>query len=129
MTEPSIRLSPKHGVNPAIPKCFVCGEDKNEILLVGLMRGDREAPKSAAWNTEPCDQCLEHMKTGVILISVRDGEEESNPYRTGGWAVVRDEAITRMVSAVQCDQILEKRMAFVPDEVWDALGLPRGGEA
>ena len=36
----SIRLSDKHGVNPAIPKCFICGESKNEILLFGKLKGN-----------------------------------------------------------------------------------------
>lgn len=40
----SIRLSPKHGLNPSISVCFFCGEDKNEIILPGKLEGDAEAP-------------------------------------------------------------------------------------
>lgn len=42
----SIKLSPKHGVNPTIPVCFFCGKPKNEIALMGRMGGkeDIEAP-------------------------------------------------------------------------------------
>lgn len=42
----SIKISPKHGVNPTIPVCFFCGKPKNEIALMGRMGGkeDIEAP-------------------------------------------------------------------------------------
>ena len=56
----SIRLSEKHGVNPAIPLCFFCLKPKNEIIIAGKMRGeysDREAPQHAVWDMRPCDEC------------------------------------------------------------------------
>lgn len=28
------KLSPKYGVNPTIPVCFWCGEDKNEVIIL-----------------------------------------------------------------------------------------------
>ena len=31
----SITLSPRHGLNAAMVKCFVCGNDTNEIALMG----------------------------------------------------------------------------------------------
>lgn len=33
--EPSIRLSKKYGINPAMTICPICGEDANEIALAG----------------------------------------------------------------------------------------------
>lgn len=119
-----MRLSPKHGVNPTIPHCFLCGEAKNEIILAGHLKGDAEAPKNMVWDKEPCDKCKEHMEMGIILISVRNGESGENPYRTGGWIVLKEEAFRRIFNG--CDDVLEKRMAFVPDEVWDKIGFPRG---
>lgn len=122
----SIRLSEKHGVNPAIPICFYCNEAKNEIILAGYLRGDAEAPRAAVWNMEPCDKCEEWMKQGIILVSTREGETGDNPYRTGGWAVVRDEAIESMINPPELvTSILRARFAFVPDDAWEALGLPR----
>ena len=35
----SILLSPKHGVNPTIPVCFWCGREKNEVALMGYLKG------------------------------------------------------------------------------------------
>jgi hypothetical protein len=123
-----IKLSPKHGVNPAVPLCFFCNEQKNEVVLPGYMgRGDPEAPRAAVWDMNPCDKCAGYMKQGVILISINESQttDPKNPYRTGGWCVVKDAAIERMLEEVAAKGILEARFAFVPDEVWDALGLPR----
>lgn len=123
-----IRLSQKHGVNPSLEQCFVCLKDVG-IILFGAMRGDAEAPRRVCLpNNEPCAECRRWMEQGVILISVRDGEpDHANPYRTGGWVVVRDEAIKRWELDPDFERsILQRRMAFIEDAVWDRIGLPRG---
>jgi hypothetical protein len=134
----SIELSLKHGVNPCIPKCFFCNRDKNEILLFGKMKPlkdvdgyvldhDPEAPRGMVLDKEPCDECGALMGRGIILVSVRDGEQGNNPYRTGGWVVAKDDLVERMVTTKElADRILKSRFAFIPDEVWDVVGLPRG---
>jgi hypothetical protein len=123
----SIRLSDAHGVNPAIPLCFFCNKPKNEIILAGRLPGDREALRNAVWNKEPCDECAGYMKQGIICISTRDGEGGDNPYRTGAWIVLREEAMRRFVQPeALAEEIARRRVAFIPDEVWNALGLPRG---
>lgn len=66
----SIKLSPKHGVNPCIPLCVFCGQEKNEIALLGMLKDDKEAPMKAVINMEPCDQCKENWSRGVPLIRV-----------------------------------------------------------
>jgi hypothetical protein len=125
-----IHLSDKHGVNPAIPLCFFCGEKKNEVILAGRMPGDAEAPQNAVWNYEPCDSCAKLMAQGVILISAADEGPSSNPEsarRTGGWCVVSDAFVQRVLQPEEMvKQTLSKRAAFLSDEAWDALGLPRG---
>ena len=72
MKDKGITLSPKHGVNPCIPICCWCGKEKNEIALLGKMKGDAEAPRSAILDYEPCDDCLEKFGLGVVLIEVTD---------------------------------------------------------
>jgi len=125
-----IRLSPKHGVNPAIPVCFYCGKSKNEIILTGRLKDDAEAPQRAVWSKAPCDECAAFMKQGVICISTRNGESGDNPYRTGRFAVLTDEAIQRMVSPPElAASILKARVVFMPDEVWDRLGIPAPTES
>jgi hypothetical protein len=43
--------------------------------------------------------------------------------------VVKDEFVRETVQPEELvAQICKKRLTFVPDEVWDKLGLPRGEE-
>jgi hypothetical protein len=143
----SIRVSQEHGVNPSLGLCFYCRKAK-EVVLLGAMSPQRreklfgpghesysdtpysaEAPREAVYNMEPCDECTNWMKQGVILISYDPAKTEEgarDPWRTGGWVVLRDEAISRVLDGNIRDQILEKRFSFVEDEVWNKLGLPRG---
>lgn len=124
-----LRLSKTHGVNPAVPRCFFCGEQKNQVILAGYIKGDRQAPQGAVWDHEPCDQCVEHMELGVVLVSVDEARspDKDNPWRTGGWVVVSEDFIRRVVTPSKlADALIEGRFGFVPDQVWDAIGLPRG---
>lgn len=121
----SIKLSPKHGVNPSVMNCFFCGEAK-AVALLGRLKGDAEAPRQAVFDVDPCDKCTGYMAQGVILISVRNGESGPDPYRTGGWCVVKDAALDFIKARELRADILSKRVAFIPDEVWDLVGLPRG---
>lgn len=40
-----IRVSEKHGVNPSITICPICGKETG-IALLGKLKGDKEAPMS-----------------------------------------------------------------------------------
>ena len=70
--EKGIRLSPKHGVNPTLLKCFWCGGDMG-IALLGKLKGDAEAPRETCMGLEPCDKCKANMVKGVALIEI-DGD-------------------------------------------------------
>lgn len=139
-------LSRDHGVNPSVGLCFYCQKAK-EVVLLGAMTierrdrlfgpghssyddkpGDAAAPREAIYNMDPCDECKSWMEQGIIFISydpARTEEGARNPCRTGGWVVIREEAVKRMLQGNVLEQILEKRFSFVDDEVWDKLGLPR----
>lgn len=122
----SLRLSDKYGVNPAVEQCFVCLGDKG-LVLFGRLKGDVEAPRKVCIDNEPCEECKNLMAQGVIFISVRDNDAGSaNPHRTGGWVVIRDEAVERMINDEDLlAHILERRVTFVTDTTWDLVGLPR----
>jgi len=129
MNKDSILVSPKHGLNPSLETCFICGEDKGTLILFGRIQGDEEAPRRTCVNREPCEKCKEWMAQGVICISVDEkrSRNQANPYRTGGWVVLREEAIRRIVSPPElAEEICKKRCTFLPDEVWNALEFPRG---
>jgi len=62
----SIRLSKKYGVNPTIPVCFLCGEAKNEVVLLGAAHKG-EAPMHMLLDQVPCEKCKERMKEYVAV--------------------------------------------------------------
>jgi len=144
-----IRVSRNFGVNPSIVTCFFCQQPKNEVALLGHMSAARatkmlgpditnqlhgyeddvEAPHNITLDREPCDKCKEYMKKGVLLISVDEqhSPDRDNPYRTGGWVVVTEDFIKRVCKSEELiASLLKTRVGFMPDEVWDHLGLPRG---
>lgn len=125
MSDSGIKLSPRHGVNPSLGICYYCNKENGEVILPGRLKGDVEAPRAAVWHKQPCEECAGWMAKGIILISVRDDADPSdeNPYRTGGWSVVTEEAIRRMLDSGLAERLCSCRYAFVPDEAWEALGL------
>ena len=121
-------LSPKHGLNPSLMVCWLCLKETGVALCGRILKGDdQEAPPRIA-DTEPCPTCREYMQQGIILISVDDEKttDKKNPYRTGGWVVVKEEAVKRiLIEGEFRDRVLESRCAFITDDVWDKIGLPR----
>lgn len=142
----SIRVSPEHGVNPSAGLCFYCQKPK-EVVLLGAMSPDRrdklfgpghsshsdtpysaEAPREAVYNMEPCDECNDFMEKGIIFISVdpaKSGDDHLNPWRSGGWCVVTENAVQRLFTGTRLSSVMHRRFVFVEDEVWNKIGLPR----
>ena len=126
----SLRISEKHGINPMIPQCFFCGQDKNEIVLLGRLPGDAEAPKHGVIDHEPCDSCKEYMKQGIMVISVSDDatNDDDNPFRTGKLAVVKDKAIKELLDEEAYAEVNKKRCMFVNDSMWKQFFTPEEEE-
>ena len=81
MREKNIRISEKHGLNPSITHCEVCGKETG-LALFGRLKGDQKAPRDIYQGL--CDDCQRVIDMGgVMIIEVRDGESGNNPYRTG----------------------------------------------
>jgi len=95
-------------------QCFLCGEDIGVVLDERLRNSFPR--RVGAIDMEPCDKCKKYMEDGIIFISVRDGERGENPYRTGGWVVVKEEVIP--------EHMRKQRVYFIEDAVWNKLGLP-----
>ena len=115
MMSKSIKLSPKHGVNPCIPICFFCQQERNEIVLFGKIdREDSEAPMKAVVDYEPCDECKKKFAEGVLLIEVTQSPEVVNmpiakdAYPTGRYVVVRPEALNGDFKAGSRALVLKK---------------------
>ena len=103
--------------------CFFCGESK-EVLLDRRLHNS--LPHRAVYNREPCPKCKALMAQGVMFISVRDGEPQSdNPYRSGRLCVIKEDAVQRMpVDEAMKAQLLKTRVCFIEDAVWQKLGFP-----
>ena len=126
----SIRLSKKYGVNPTISVCFFCGEDKNEIALMGKMGGrgeDIEAPHRMVLDYEPCDCCKEKMSGGITMIGVVTDSPDGRPpitkqngvelYPSGKWVVVSEDFIRRSLTDSDLAEAIIKVGRTVADDV------------
>lgn len=123
----AIKLSPKYGLNPTIPICFWCGEEKNEVALCGHIGDGRkhedfEAPRRALVNYEPCDHCKEMMEQGfTVMEATTDPNFQSQPpmqkdcYPTGAFSVIKREAADRIFDHPSADK------AFVDRELYQKL--------
>ena len=120
----SIRVSKKHGINPCIPLCFWCGKEKNEVALLGTLKGDVEATKSAVLNYEPCDTCKAQMAEGIALIEVTESAIDRPPiqdklYPTGAWWVISEDTAKEWFNADV--KVLEHKKAFINTEIGDII--------
>lgn len=81
----SIKLSPKHGINPSLEVCFYCGADIG-VALLGKLPNDAEAPRKICTSYEPCEDCKKSFKDKVILLECNQGEKPTGRY----WLVIKD---------------------------------------
>lgn len=66
-----IRISEKHGVNPSITVCPICGKETG-IALLGKLKGDKEAPMRML--SDPCDDCVSKLGNDKIYILAIDDQ-------------------------------------------------------
>lgn len=113
-----IRLSEKHGVNPALTHCPICGKPMG-VALFGRLPGDAEAPHNIS-DPEPCDECKEHMALGVLFVE-RDGNKI-----TGSRWVVKEEAARRILEVVNDEMrqdVLARRVCHIDPDAAKMLGF------
>lgn len=121
----SITVSKKHGVNPSVLACYICGEDSGGLAMLGRLPGDAEAPRRMTLRDERCPSCTEKLKTKVALIRVKHGSEGEDPHRMGEVYFALDSEIVRIVTPDSLrDHFLKARICFVPEDAWTQLGLP-----
>lgn len=79
-------------------------------------------------STPICDSTKE-CKFSAPAMRAQPDAPTQNPYRTGGFCVMSEAFVKRVVRPQELvDHMLKARFAFVPDTVWDKLGLPRGSD-
>jgi hypothetical protein len=120
----SIRVSPKHGVNPSMGVCFWCGEDDGTILLLGRLPEDREAARRTCATLEPCKKCKTNMALGITLAEATGPGEP-----TGKWLVITEDCARRVFSEPMLSRILKSRKAFVEPEAFGRFQPRKEGEA
>lgn len=105
-------------------QCFFCHEPKDIVMDTRLRKRFDRLVGVADMN--PCQKCKEYMQQGIIMISARDDDiGNQNPYRTGGWAVVSEEVLSKIITPPELlEKILKARFCFVPDTAWKNLRLP-----
>ena len=132
----SIRLHPKYGVNPSIPVCFWCGEDKNEVAMLGAAYKG-QAPMRMLMDYTPCAACQAQMDTGITLIELVPSNTVEQPpiakegalshvSPSGRYIVVKDHVISDIFDEAKAADVIRARKAFVDSEVFCMLtGLPK----
>lgn len=130
MSEKSIKLSPKYGVNPTIPTCFFCGEDKNEIAMLGKMgkgKEDVQAPMHMVLDYTPCDKCREQFSRGFLLVETTENPSDNRPpisdthYPTGKYVVLKSESANRIFER---DDIKDGDRALIDEQVFNRMFPP-----
>lgn len=112
MSEDSIILSEKHGVNPSITHCECCGKEIG-IALFGKLKGDAEAPRDVYMGL--CDECQSVVdQDGLMIIEVRDGEKGDNPYRTGRITGITKDAKERIFKDIKSNICYMEQSLFEP---------------
>lgn len=121
----------------ALTRCYFCGEPGDILLNRHITGGHRtkqfiKEADGKVVDMRPCSKCKEFMKQGIILITIDDAKSEKdwdkqsmpNPYRTGGWFVVKDEAIREVVSPPDmADWAIKHRWMFIEHQAAEMLGL------
>lgn len=82
----SIKLSEKHGVNPSLVICTLCGKETGEIALLGRLKDDAEAPRHICTGTI-CKECNEKFEEDKVRCFV--------DLSSGRWINIDDEDISK----------------------------------
>lgn len=110
-----IIISPKHGLNPSLLKCFACGKDAG-IALLGKLENDEKAPIEMTNQNIFCNDCQKVInQDGLLVISVRDGETGNNSYRTGKMVGITKEAKERIFKDIKTN------ICYMEDSVFDKM--------
>jgi len=130
----------------ALTKCYFCGED-NTILVqsrnINVRDRRIESMHGMVVDMTPCSKCSDYMKQGVILITIDNAKSKPgwnkpepgndrfipNPYRTGGFAVIKDEAVKRIFTPKEmADWAIKHRWMFIEHEAAVKMGLLSSAE-
>ena len=119
----------------ALTNCYFCGKGSEIVLNTRFTKRAAAAVKQlhgTVIDMDPCNECKEHMKAGIVLITIdatksEQGWEEDNipnPYRTGGFFVVKEEAVERLFNHARALEFAKKhRWLFIEHDAAMQVGL------
>jgi len=110
----NIKISPKHGLNPSILQCVLCGRETG-VGLLGKLPSDEQAPRHMP-DRSPCDDCADAMKQGGVLLVEATKDDEGRTVLTGRSWVITDEAAARIFN-------VKARAAYIEQGLAEKLGL------
>jgi len=126
----------------ALTKCFYCGESDRILLAKNYRRTkdgmepihDLEPLNGKAVDMEPCKKCSDLMAQGIILLGIDskksdpgwEKEKLPNPWRTGEFIVIKEEAFDRVFDGEEVNKFAHKhRFMFIERDALVALGLAK----
>lgn len=116
-------------IGTALTKCFYCGDDSVIIMNTRLTEGYAKKVKELhgkVVSMEPCSKCQEYMKQGIIVIvyDPTKTDDIKTPYRTGHFAVVKQEAVERWYdNQEELNKVLKHRFVFMEDTIAKQIGI------
>lgn len=117
----------------SLTKCFFCNKDDKIVLnktLTERHAKNVESMHGMIIDMDPCNECKDFMKQGLIVITIDPSRSEPdwnkeripNPYRTGGWFVVKDRVADIFDDKMKA-WVLKHRWMFMEDEAARKMGL------
>lgn len=67
-----IRVSKKHGLNPSMVICLICGKEES-VAILGYIKGDKEAPRYI--QEDICDECKAKVADNKCFV-IAVGEDQ-----------------------------------------------------
>lgn len=119
----SIKLSSKHGVNPSMDICFYCQEVK-QLLLMGRLPYDKEAPRQVCTSLEPCDACKEKFETEKAVVIVEATQDSKGISPTGRYIGLTEEGARRILNEDFVNDVVSRgRIALIEPSLYNQLGF------
>jgi len=121
-------------INPLIPICFFCREEKNKITTVSKLEGmykDTDTSTYAILDYEPCDRCKAIMKSNVTIVGVSETPTQNGQppiatqsgkeyYPSGEWLLMKSEAIASTFPSMpekEVEETISKGKLLLKSEV------------
>jgi hypothetical protein len=87
---------------------------------MGRLPGDKEAPRNAVFDYEPCDACKAKFDQGIAFFEVDGEERDCKP--TGNFAVVKESAVRELITPPElAERVIEYRAAYLSADSWQKL--------